>query len=84
MKLFIGMGVEVPTLARAVLANYTWFYPLFFVGAAVWVAAKEFVVTDKRVSLLLILLTSLAVLLVADGIKHLLTLPLVDLMQRIK
>jgi hypothetical protein len=84
VTLFIAMGVEVPALARTVIAFYPWLYPLLFFGAGTLVVVKEFFIRDKRVSLFLTLIISLMVLFAVDWIKHLFTLPLLDLMQKIK
>ena len=46
--LFQGLGVELPGATRFLLATYVWLFPVFFVGAAILVIAKEFVMRDVR------------------------------------
>jgi hypothetical protein len=47
-ELFRGMGVEIPLTTRFLIATYPWLYPLLYIGAAVLVIAKEFVLRDMR------------------------------------
>src|SRR6266850_3259170 len=46
--MFQGLGVELPGATRFLLTTYAWLFPVFFVGAAILVIAKEFVMRDVR------------------------------------
>src|SRR5437867_12943719 len=50
-ELFKGLGVELPLATRFLIATYTWLYPLLYLGAAVLVIAKEFILRDMRLRL---------------------------------
>ena len=45
-ELFRGLGVELPGVTRFVIATSSWFLPILFVGAAIAVIAKEFMMCD--------------------------------------
>ena len=49
-KLFKELGVELPLLTRLLMANYSWLFPVLFVGAVILTIAKEFL-TVKRLPL---------------------------------
>lgn len=82
--LFTGLGVEFPVPTRFVIASHSWLYPLLFCGAGALTIAKEFVIRDRRTSLLLTLVISLLVLFSTDWIRQVFTLPLLDLVQKLK
>jgi hypothetical protein len=81
--MFAGLGVELPAPTRFVTASYFWLYSVLFVGAGILMIAKEFVILEKRLSLLVTLTIALLVLLAVDWIKSIFMLPLLDLMRKL-
>ena len=49
-KLFKELSVELPLLTRLLMGNYSWLFPVLFVGAVILTIAKEFL-TVKRLPL---------------------------------
>ena len=84
LNLFSSMGVELPLPTRLVIASHYWLYPLLFCGAGVFLIAKEFVIRDRRISVLLTMAISLLVLFAVDSMKQVFILPLLDLVQKLK
>jgi hypothetical protein len=82
--LFGSLGVELPASTRFVIASHFWLYPCLFVGGGALLIAKEFMISDKRLSLLITLLVALLALLAVDWIKNVFTLPLLDLAQKLR
>jgi hypothetical protein len=87
-KVFVNyfgyLGVEPPALTRFVIASHFWLYPALFFGAGAFVIAKEFIIHDKRISLLMTLVVALVAILAVDWIKNVFTLPLLDLVQKLR
>jgi hypothetical protein len=84
MTLFGSLGVELPAPTRFLIATHFFLYPLLFVGAGVLVIAKEFLVPDKRLSLIISLVVALLTLLAVDSIKSVFILPLLELAQKLR
>ncbi len=84
MNLFGNLGVELPASTRFVIASHFWLYPVLFVGAAAVLIVKEFVIANKQLSLIVTLLVALLALLAVDWIKNVFTLPLLDLVQKLR
>ena len=80
-ELFKGLGVELPFVTRFLIATYFWLYPLLFVGAAVAVIAKEFLLRDMGRRLAATVIIFLAVISSAGLVEYVLTMPLLDLIQ---
>jgi type II secretory pathway component PulF len=81
--LFKDLGVELPLSTRFLVATYSWLYPLFFVGAAILVIAKDFLLRDmgRRLATTAIIFV-IAISSVAMA-QYVLNLPLLDLVQKL-
>ena len=82
-ELFKGLGVEIPLLARFLIATYSWLYPLLFIGAAVLVIAKEFVLHDMRYRLATTAVVFLAAVSSVGLVQYVLYLPMLDLVKKL-
>jgi type II secretory pathway component PulF len=81
--LFQGLGVELPGATRFLLATYVWLFPVFFVGAAVLVIAKEFVMRDVRGRLAATLLIFVTAASFVGMVVFVLYLPLLELVRKL-
>jgi uncharacterized membrane protein YhaH (DUF805 family) len=82
-ELFKGLGVELPLATRFLITTYSWLYPLLFLGAAVLVIAKEFVLRDVRRRLAATLIIFVAAVSSAGLVQYALYLPLFDLVKKL-
>jgi len=83
MELFKGIGVELPLATRLLIATYSWLFPLLFVGAAVLVIAKEFVLHKMRHRLATTAVVFLAAISSVGLVQYVLYLPLLDLVKKL-
>jgi hypothetical protein len=67
MTLFGSLGVELPAMTRFITSTYFLLYPLLFLGAGTLVIVKEFLISDKRLSLIISLVVALLTLLAVDS-----------------
>ena len=82
-ELFKGLGVELPLATRFLIATYSWLFPLLFVGAAVLVIAKEFVLRDVRRRLAATVIIFVATVSWVGLVHYVLYLPLFDLVKKL-
>ncbi len=83
IELFGSIGVELPLATKLLIPTYSWLYPLFFVGAAVLVIAKEYVLRDVRHRLTATVIISAGAISLAGLVQYALNLPLRDLVQKL-
>jgi hypothetical protein len=81
--LYKDLGVELPLATRFFVAAYPWLYPLFFVGAAILVIAKEFVVRDMGRRLATTAIIFVIAISSVAMVQYVLNLPLLDLVQKL-
>ena len=81
--LFQGLGVELPGATRFLLATYVWLFPIFFVGAAILVIAKEFVMRDVRGRLAATLIIFITAASSVGLVVLVLYLPVLELVRRL-
>ena len=82
-NLLRDLGMELPLATRFLIATYSWLYPLLFVGAAVLVIAKEFVIRDMGRRWAATVIIFLVVISSAGLVQYVLNLPLLDLVQKL-
>ena len=82
-ELFKGLGVEIPPTTRFLIATYSWLYPLLYIGAAVMVIAKEFVLRNMRNRLVTTAVVFLAAISSVELVQYVLYLPLLDLVKKL-
>ena len=83
VKLFEGLGVDLPLPTRFLMATYSWLFPLFFVGAVILTIAKQFVSLDKvRLRIANLILIFVGVVF-APLVIFVLYLPLLDLVHKL-
>jgi hypothetical protein len=78
-----GLGVELPGATRFLLATYVWLFPVFFVGAAILVIAKEFVMRDVRGRLAATLVIFVTAASSVGLVVFVLHLPLLELVRKL-
>src|SRR5882724_2624381 len=81
--MFQGLGVELPGATRFLLTTYAWLFPVFFVGAAILVIAKEFVMRDVRGRLAATLVIFVAAASSVGLAVLVLYLPLLELLRKL-
>jgi hypothetical protein len=74
-----GIGAELPSLTRLLLATYMWLLPLLFTALAVFVILKEFLAREPRRRLLLTTSVFLAAVITVSSVVFILYLPLLTL-----
>jgi len=82
-ELFKGLGVELPAPTRFLIETYSWLYPLLFVGAALLVIAKEFLLRDVRRRLATTVIIFVAAVSWVGLVQYALYLPLLDLVKKL-
>jgi uncharacterized membrane protein len=82
-EMFKGIGVELPLATRFLITTYSWFYPLVFIGAAVLVIAKEFVLGNIQRRLAATVIVFLVVVSSVGLVQYVLYLPLLELVKRL-
>jgi type II secretory pathway component PulF len=82
-ELFKGLGVELPLATRFLIATYSWLYPLFYIGTAVLVIAKEFVLRNMRHRLVTTAVVFLAAISSVEPVQYILYLPMLDLVKKL-
>lgn len=81
--MFQGLGVELPGATRFLLATYLWLFPIFLVGAAILVIAKEFVMRDVRGRLAATLVIFVTAASFVGLVVFVLYLPLLELVRKL-
>jgi type II secretory pathway component PulF len=81
--LFKDLGVELPLATRFLVATYSWLYPLLFVGAAVLVIAKEFVLRDIQRRLATTVIIFVVAVSSVGLVQYVLNMPLLDLVRKL-
>ena len=81
--LFQGLGVELPGATRFLLATYVWLFPFLFVGAAILVIAKEFVMRDVRGRLAATLVIFVTAASSVGLVVFVLYLPVLELLRKL-
>jgi len=81
--MFDGMGVALPLLTRFVIGQSVWLFPALFLLFSGIVVGKEFVVHDKRFSVMLTFLVTIAGQFVAQAIVEAYYLPLRHMVEKL-
>jgi hypothetical protein len=81
--MFQGLGVELPSPTRLLLATYMWLLPLLFTALAVFVIVKEFLALESRRRFLLTKSIFLAAVIAVSSIIFILYLPLLTLVAKL-
>jgi hypothetical protein len=74
-----GIGGELPSLTRFMLATYMWLLPILFTALAVFVILKEFLAREPRRRFLLTTSVFLAAVITVSSVIFILYLPLLAL-----
>jgi hypothetical protein len=82
-ELFKGLGVEPPSATRFLVATYSWLYPIVFIGSAILVIAKEFMLRDVQRRLAVTVIIFVVAMSSAGLAQYLLSVPLLDLVQKL-
>jgi hypothetical protein len=82
-ELFKGLGVEPPSATRFLVATYSWLYPIVFIGSAILVIAKEFILRDVQRRLAVTVIIFIVAMSSAGLAQYILNLPLLDLVQKL-
>jgi hypothetical protein len=82
-ELFKGLGVEPPSATRFLVATYSWLYPIVFIGSAILVIAKEFMLRDVQRRLAVTVIIFVVAMSSAGLAQYLLSEPLLDLVQKL-
>ena len=77
--MFQGIGVELPSLTRLLLATYMWLLPVLFTALAVFAILKEFLARETRRRFLLTTSVFLAAVITVSSVIFILYLPLLTL-----
>jgi type II secretory pathway component PulF len=81
--MFEGLGAELPAATRLVVAYRVWILAIVFVLPALFVLGKEFVVRDKRTSMMITMLVVIVFLFVVDLLVTAYYLPLFSLIDKL-
>jgi hypothetical protein len=81
--MFEGLGAQLPTATRLALEYRVWILCIVFGLPALIVLGKEFIVSNKRTSMMITMLVVIVVLFVADLLITVYYLPLFDLMDKL-
>jgi len=75
-SMFEGLGAELPAVTRLMIAHRLWLFPVFFGLVAVAQIVKEVLIADKRLSMMLTMLSVICVRWVVDGVVVTFYLPM--------
>ena len=82
-EIFRGMGYQLPTSTRFVVES-VWIYPLLFGILALLTVVKEWMVRDKRLSVILSFLVMMLGHWAADAVTSLYLRPLLEIMHKLQ
>jgi hypothetical protein len=81
--IFRGLGYELPKGIRFVV-EHVWIYPVLFGVLALFAVVKEWIVRDKRISVMLSFLVMMLGHWAADSFTALYQQPLLEMLRRIQ
>lgn len=81
--MFEGLGAELPTATGLAVEHRVWVHLIVFGLPAIIVLGKEFVVRDKRTSLMITMLVVIVFLLLSDMLVTAYYLPLFDMLDKL-
>jgi hypothetical protein len=83
-EMLTNLGVQLPFATRFFLASYRWLLPILFVGSAVAVVAKEFLLRGVARRLGATVIVFLIAASSVGVIVYLLHLPMLELIQKLE
>jgi hypothetical protein len=81
--MFEGLGAQLPLATRLAVEYRVWILSIVFGLPALFVLAKEFVVRDKRTSMMMTMLVVITVLFLADLLVTIYYLPLFSMIEKL-